>query len=185
MRRLLELFVIGLVACGGRIDDGTDASVEAGGIDAISKIDVPQCLGINFQCNTSAECCSGYCNFVCTGKPPPPPSCQPDGTPCTTDGECCSNVCNGTCGTQVACATSSNKQCDICVATNCCKEFLNCGSDPTCSKWLGCVQDCEQQGQSALACAQSDGGCGPAVTTTEGVLSKCAQASCAQPCSVD
>jgi hypothetical protein len=161
MQRLVELLVLCAVACGGRIDDGTgslDAGAADAKADAITTPDSPP------------------------PPPPPPPSCKPDGTTCASDAECCTNVCFGTCGVQVACATTSTKKCDVCIADNCCKEFLDCGNDAACSKWLGCVQDCEQQGQSGFNCAKVT--CGVS-GSAEGALYNCAQQSCGNTCSVD
>ena len=194
MRRLLELLLLcAVAACGGKIDDGTDASVDAGGSDAtsdvIAKPDTskppPTCSPDSFPCKSPSQCCSNICSSGTCGLPPPPPPCKTDGTPCSNDAECCSSVCNGTCGTQVACATTSNKQCDQCVAANCCKPYLDCGSDATCSNWLGCVQNCEQQGQSAFACSQLQSTCGPPSGTAESALYKCAQQFCGSSCTVD
>ncbi|HEY2366812.1 MAG TPA: hypothetical protein VGH87_10510, partial [Polyangiaceae bacterium] len=124
MRRLLELLFLCAVACGGKIDDGTDASIDAAGPDAkadvITKPDTsppPTCSPDSFPCKTPSDCCSNICaGGFCGPPPPPPPPCKPDGTPCSSDVECCSNACNGTCGAPIGCATSSNKQCDVCVA---------------------------------------------------------------------
>src|SRR5947209_4404124 len=132
MRRLLEMALLVLAACGGRIDDGTDASVDAA---ADSKGDVimtpdtsppPPCEPNGVACGSPKQCCSNVCSMGKCGGPTPPPSCKPDGVPCATDAECCSAVCNGTCGISVACATSSTKKCDQCVAMSCCKPMIDC-----------------------------------------------------------
>ena len=194
MRRLLELLLLcAVAACGGKIDDGTDASTGDGGVDAKSDVIMkpdtsppPTCSPDSFPCKSASECCSNFCSGgVCGVPPPPPPPCKADGTPCSSDVECCSNVCNGTCGTQIGCATTSNKKCDICIAANCCKPYIDCGNDPTCSTWLSCVQNCEQQNQSAMACSTPQSQCGGPQNTTENALFKCGQQFCNSPCSVD
>jgi hypothetical protein len=83
----------------------------------------------------------------------------------------------------VACATTSNKKCDICVAQSCCSQEVACQNDATCSNWLTCVQNCEQQNQSAFACTQNL--CGAPQTVAEKSLYACAQQSCYQQCTTD
>jgi len=195
MRRLLELVLLCAAAsCGGKIDDGTDASTSDGGVDAKSDVAMkpdtsppppppPSCEPDSFPCKSPTECCSNMCNLGMCGPPPPP--CKTDGTPCSSDTECCSNACDGTCGTQIGCATTSNKKCDLCVAANCCKDMVACQGDATCSTWLSCVQSCEQQGQSAFACSQAQTTCGPPSGVAEDALFKCAQQFCGSACTVD
>lgn len=197
MRLRLELLLICAAACGGRIDDGTDASVDAGGSDSKSDVIMkpdtappppppPPCEPDSFPCSTASDCCSKSCfKGTCGVPPPPPPPCKPDGASCSSDVECCSNVCNGTCGAPIGCATTSNKKCDLCVASSCCKEMIGCQGDAACSTWLSCVQNCEQQGQSAFACSQVQGTCGPPSGNAENLLYKCAQTSCGNSCTVD
>jgi hypothetical protein len=194
--RLHELGLLTLLAaCGGRIDDGDDSGVDAGPdakSDVIMKPDTspppPPCEPDTAQCKSASQCCSGMCNFGACGPPPPPPPppCKPDGVSCASDVECCSNACNGTCGgTTVGCATSSTKKCDQCVAMSCCNEMIACNGDAMCSTWLSCVQNCEQQNQSAFTCSKPQSQCGPPSNTTESALFSCAQQSCGSPCTVD
>ncbi|HSQ62488.1 MAG TPA: hypothetical protein VLM85_04715 [Polyangiaceae bacterium] len=161
----------------------------------------PPCQPDGTPCGSSSQCCSLVCNAgTCQPPPPPPPPCKPDGWSCISAGECCSSVCGGNvCGAivvdggpivdsgPIACGSTSNKVCDQCVAKSCCPQMVSCGNDSTCSQWLGCVQSCEQKGNSAFWCMQY--ACGSPSTSAEAALYSalytCAQQYCSTPCTTD
>ena len=183
-----------LVACGGKIDDGTDAGEdsgsESGGPDGHAETGLPdtgppQCKPNGAQCVSPVECCTFECSFGVCGGPPPPPPCKPDGAPCGSAGECCSNTCNGTCGVQVGCAVTSNKLCDQCLAQSCCNQMVACNGDAPCNMWQACVMNCEQQGSSAFACTQPNSPCDPPADGAEQALDACGQKFCAKQCTTD
>ncbi len=154
----------------------------------------PPCEPYGAACSSSSQCCSQVCGGGICGGPPPP--CKPDGSSCLSAGECCSSVCNANlCGAifvdagpivdsgPIACASTSNKLCDQCVAQSCCPQMVSCGNDGLCSNWLSCVQSCEQKGYSALWCTQN--ACGAPSDAAETSLYSCAQQYCATPCAKD
>jgi hypothetical protein len=148
----------------------------------------PPCEPDGAACSSSGQCCS----FACVGgscAPAPPPPCNPDGAPCSVSGDCCSLVCGGNvCGGTVVdggigCGTTSNKQCDQCVAGFCCQQMSACESNTQCSSWLSCVQGCEQKGYSAFWCTQN--ACGGPSTPMGSALYSCAQTNCGAQCTKD
>jgi hypothetical protein len=149
----------------------------------------PPCEPDGMSCGSASDCCSAICSSgYCGGVPPP--GCNPDGASCQVPYDCCSGVCsNHVCGGividgGVSCASTSNKQCDQCVATYCCQQMVSCGNDATCSNWLSCVQGCEQKGYSAFTCSQYNY-CGGPSSTTETALYSCAKQYCPSQCQTD
>ncbi|HSQ62487.1 MAG TPA: hypothetical protein VLM85_04710 [Polyangiaceae bacterium] len=150
---------------------------------------LPNCRPDGAPCGSPLECCTQTCiGNVCGGKAPPP-SCQPAGLPCFGQGKCCKMCLGDVCGEPTSdggpfvCPTTSNKLCDQCVGQACCGEMLNCGTYSSCSQWLACIHQCEQQGNTAFACAQNT--CGAPSMPAETALYACVQQKCSTACNTD